>query len=388
MTTIYLDNAATSFPKPPAVAQAVYRYLTEVGASINRGVYASAQDAGLVTLALREGLCRLFGHSDPTHCILTPGNTWGLNMVLRGWLRPGDHCLVSAMEHNAVMRPLHDLAARGVTFNRIPCDSAGRLDPADIVPLLRPNTRLLVMAHGSNVSGAVQDVWAVGRICREYGVPFVLDAAQTAGHWPIDFEGMGLSALSVPGHKGLMGPSGIGALLVSPGFAKGLTPLVTGGTGSASDLEVQPDYMPDRFESGTHNLPGIYGLQASVEFLLDTGVETLQRHEAELTGRFLAGVKDLPGVRVAGPLGTADRCGAISLDFQTIDNAEAAFRLERDYGILTRCGLHCAPNAHKTLGTFPQGTVRFSPGSFTTPEEIDAAVAAVKALAGCGAEQG
>lgn len=185
-----------------------------------------------------------------------------------------------------------------------------------------------------------------------------------------------------------MGPSGIGALLLSAGFAKGLTPLVTGGTGSASDLEVQPDYMPDRFESGTHNLPGIYGLQAAVDFLLETGVDALQRHEAELTGRFLAGVRDLPEVRVAGPLGTADRCGVISLDFRTIDNAEAAFRLERDYGILTRCGLHCAPNAHKTLGTFPQGTVRFSPGFFTTPEEIDAAVAAVKALAGCGAEQG
>ena len=258
MPAIYLDNAATSFPKPPAVAEAVGRYLTEVGASINRGVYASAQDAGMTTLLLREGLCRLFRHPDPTHCVLTAGNTMGLNMALRGALKPGDHCLVSAMEHNAVMRPLQDLADQGVSFDRIPCDSAGRLDPADILTLLRPNTRLLVMAHGSNVSGAVQDAEAVGRICREKGIPFVLDAAQTAGHWDIDFTGWGLAALSVPGHKGLMGPSGIGALLLEPDFARTLSPIVTGGTGSASDSERQPAYMPDRFESGTPNLPGAH----------------------------------------------------------------------------------------------------------------------------------
>ena len=381
MRPIYLDNAATSFPKPPAVAQAMSRYLTEVGASINRGVYASAQDAGMTTLLLREGLCRLFHHGDPTHCVLTAGNTMGLNMVLRGALRPGDHCLVSAMEHNAVMRPLQDLAAQGVSFDRIPCDSAGRLDPADIPPLIRPNTRLLVMAHGSNVSGAVQDAAAVGRICRERGIPFALDAAQTAGHWDLDFTGWGLSALSVPGHKGLMGPSGIGALLLDPAFARELTPIVTGGTGSASDSEIQPAYMPDRFESGTPNLPGIYGLQAAVDFILDTGVEVLHRREMELTGQFLEGIRDVPGIRLAGPRELENRAGVISVDFLAADNAEAAFRLEQAYGILTRCGLHCAPSAHKTLGTFPQGTVRFSPGWFTTPEEIRAAVDAVREIA-------
>ena len=355
MRPIYLDNAATSFPKPPAVAQAMLRYMTEVGASINRGVYSSAQDAGMTTLLLREGLCRLFHHSDPTHCILTSGNTMGLNMILRGWLRPGDHCLVSSMEHNAVMRPLQDLADQGVCFDRIPCDSAGRLDPEAIRPLVRPNTRLLVMAHGSNVGGAIQDAAAVGRVCGEYGIPFALDAAQTAGHWEIDFEAMGLSALSVPGHKGLMGPSGIGALLLSPGFAKGLSPLVTGGTGSASDTERQPAYMPDRFESGTPNLPGIYGLQAAVDFVLETGVEALRRREEELTGLLLDGLRGIPQIRLAGPEGKDHRAGVVSIDFLREDNAEAAFRLEQEFGILTRCGLHCAPSAHKTLGTFPQG---------------------------------
>ena len=384
MRPIYLDNAATSFPKPPAVAQAMLRYMTEVGASINRGVYSSAQDAGMTTLLLREGLCRLFHHSDPTHCILTSGNTMGLNMILRGWLRPGDHCLVSSMEHNAVMRPLQDLADQGVCFDRIPCDSAGRLDPEAIRPLVRPNTRLLVMAHGSNVGGAIQDAAAVGRVCGEYGIPFALDAAQTAGHWEIDFEAMGLSALSVPGHKGLMGPSGIGALLLSPGFAKGLSPLVTGGTGSASDTERQPAYMPDRFESGTPNLPGIYGLQAAVDFVLETGVEALRRREEELTGLLLDGLRGIPQIRLAGPEGTDHRAGVVSIDFLREDNAEAAFRLEQEFGILTRCGLHCAPSAHKTLGTFPQGTVRFSVGWFTTPEEVSAAVDAVRRISAGG----
>ena len=381
MRPIYLDNAATSFPKPPAVAQAMLRYMTEVGASINRGVYSSAQDAGMTALLLREGLCRLFHHGEATRCVLTPGNTMGLNMVLRGWLRPGDHCLVSSMEHNAVMRPLQDLAAQGVAFGRIPCAGDGRLDPADIAPLIRPNTRLLVMAHGSNVSGTVQDAAAVGAVCRERGIPFVLDAAQTAGHWEIDFAGWGLAALSVPGHKGLMGPGGIGALLLSPEFARELTPIVTGGTGSASDSEVQPDYLPDRFESGTPNLPGIYGLQAAVDFVLETGVEALRVHEAALTRRFLDGLRDVPGIRLAGPWELENRAGVVSLDFLRADNAEISFRLEQEYGILTRCGLHCAPSAHKTLGTFPQGTVRFSHGWYTAAEEIDAAVEAVRALA-------
>lgn len=381
MNTIYLDNGATSFPKPPAVAQAMLQYMTEVGASINRGVYGSAQAAGMTTLMLREGLCRLFHHSDPTHCVLTAGNTMGLNMVLRGWLRPGDHCLVSSVEHNAVMRPLHDLAEQGVTFDRIPCDRDGHLNPADIPALIRPNTRLLVMAHGSNVSGAVQDAMAVGAICHEHGIPFVLDAAQTAGHWPIDFEAMHLSALSVPGHKGLMGPSGIGALLLSADFAKNLTPILTGGTGSASDSEAQPDYMPDKFESGTPNLPGIYGFHAAVDFILDTGVEALQERERQLTKYFLDKLRDVKDIRLAGPWDLENRVGVISVDFAQVDNAEAAYQLEQDYGILTRCGLHCAPSAHKTLGTFPQGTVRFSVGHYTTEAEIDTAVQAIAEIA-------
>ncbi len=278
------------------------------------------------------------------------------------------------------MRPLHSLADQGVAFDRVPCNGEGYLDPADLLPLLRPNTRLVVIAHGSNVGGGIQDAAAIGKICRERGIPLLLDAAQTAGHWDIDFEGWGLSALSVPGHKGLMGPSGIGALLLSPEFAKGLTPLITGGTGSASDSERQPTYMPDRLESGTPNLPGIYGLHAAVEFILETGVETFRRREEELTSQFLAGLQDIPNIRLAGPWTLENRAGVISVDFLEQDNAEAAFCLEQQFGILTRCGLHCAPAAHRTLGTFPQGTVRFSPGWYTSPEEVAAAIAAVQGI--------
>lgn len=382
MKTIYLDNAATSFPKPPQVARRMADYLLQVGATVNRSVYGAAQEAGMTELTLRQRLCRLFSFSDPTHVILTPGNTMGLNMILRGFLRPGDHCLVSSMEHNAVMRPLHDLLAAGVTFERIPCDGTGRLDPAEIAPRIRPNTRMLVMAHGSNVSGTVQDAQTVGRICREYGIAFCLDAAQTAGHVPISFPDLNLSALSAPGHKGLLGPSGMGVLLLAPEFAKNLVPIVTGGTGSASDLEAQPDYMPDRFEPGTPNVPGIYGLEAALAFLEETGVETVAAHDRNLTKRFLDGLREIPEVRLAGPDTVEGRVGVISVDFLHADNAEAADRLEREFGILTRCGLHCAPSAHRTLGTFPQGTVRFSLGWYNTEADVDAALAAIKAVSG------
>lgn len=380
MSPVYLDHAATSFPKAPGVADAMTHYLTQVGASVNRGVYGSAQEAGLVCLSLREALCTLFHHPDPTCCILTPGNTWGINLVLRGLLKPGDHVLVSSMEHNAVMRPLRQLETEGVTFDRIPCDSEGFLDVSAIPGLIRPETRLCVIAHASNVSGCVQDAAAVGRICKEQGIFFLLDAAQTAGHWPIDFKALALSALAVPGHKGLLGPQGIGALLITKELAQALSPVITGGTGSASHTEFQPDYLPDKFEPGTPNLPGIYGLEAAVRFVLEAGIESFQMQEEALTARFLDGLREVPAIRLAGPWDVSERVSVISLDFPGRDNGEISFLLEQDYGILTRCGLHCAPSAHQTLGTFPQGTVRFSVGYGTTEEDVDAALNAVRVL--------
>lgn len=377
MDEIYLDNAATSFPKPEGVSDAMKTYVDQVGATINRSVYGSAQDAGLVTLRLRERLKRLFRFPEPvTHVILTPGATWGLNMVIKGFLKPGDHCLVSTMEHNAVMRPL--LQMEGVSFDRIPCNREGLLDPADIETLIRPNTRLLIMAHGSNVCGSVQNAKAVGQICGKHKIAFALDAAQTAGHYPIDFAEFQLSALCVPGHKGLLGPSGIGALLLTAEFAKMLDPLVAGGTGSASNSEYLPAYLPDRFESGTPNLPGIYGWEAALRFVESVGVDPLRDHEMKLCQRFLEGLESIPGVSLCGTRDLCCRVGVVSVDFLRKDNAQAAFALETDYGILTRCGLHCAPSAHKTLGTFPRGTVRFSLGFANTEKDVDAALAAIR----------
>lgn len=379
MRTIYLDNAATSFPKPEGVSWAMKAYIDQVGATINRSVYSSAQDAGLVTLQLRERLKRLFCFPAPvTHVILTPGATWGLNMAIKGFLKPGDHCIVSSMEHNAVMRPLLQLT--DVEFDRIPCDREGCLNPADIEGLIRPNTKLLVMAQASNVCGSVQDAKAVGEICARHGIAFVLDAAQTAGHYPIDFEAFQLSALCVPGHKGLLGPSGIGALLMTDAFAKALNPIVAGGTGSASDSEYLPDYLPDRFESGTPNLPGIYGWEAALRYVEDRGVESLRSHEMQLCSRFLEGLEKIHGVALCGTRDLHRRVGVVSVDFLHQDNAEAAFRLETEFGILTRCGLHCAPSAHKTLDTFPRGTVRFSLGFASTEADVDAALAAIRAI--------
>lgn len=268
----------------------------------------------------------------------------------------------------------------GVTFDRIPCDGTGRMDVAAAEGLFRKETRLVVLAHGSNVSGTVQDAEAVGRLCQAHGVAFCLDAAQTAGHMPVDFTALRLSALSVPGHKGLLGPSGIGALLLSPDFAKDLTPMVTGGTGSASDTEIQPPFMPDRFESGTPNVPGIYGLEAALAFLEEIGVEQIAAHDRMLTTRFLAGLRAIPGAALVGPDTVEGRVGVLSVDFLGLDNAEAAEQLEREYGILTRCGLHCAPSAHKTLGTFPRGTVRFSLGWFNTEADVDYALKAIEAV--------
>ena len=375
---IYLDNAATSFPKPPQVAERMNEYITNIGATINRSAYGPAQEAGLVTLRLRERIARLLGYGGRlTHVILTGGCTMSLNMAIQGWLRPGDHCIVSSMEHNAVMRPL---TALGMEYDRIPCDKEGLLDPADIPALIRPNTKLLVMAHGSNVSGAVQDAAAVGQICRDYGIPFLLDAAQTAGHIPVNFDDFGCSALAVPAHKGLLGPSGSGALILTPEYAEQLKPLLTGGTGSASHTELQPSFLPDKFEPGTPNLPGIYGWEASLAFLEEQTIDVLRKHDVACMERFLNGISTIKGVQLVGTRDVSRRVGVFALDFPGQDNAMVGDRLEREFGILSRCGLHCAPNAHKTLGTWPQGVVRLSFGWMTTEQDIDQTINAIKVL--------
>ena len=377
---IYLDNAATSFPKAPGVGRAMAAYIDEIGANIGRGSYAAAEEAGQRVWAVRQSLARLFNFpGSPRQVVFTPGATYGLNQILRGYLRPGDHVVVSSLEHNAVMRPLRELEAAGVELSLLPADRQGLSDIAALPALLRPQTRLMLVNHASNVCGAVFPLEAAAALCRERGVALAVDACQSAGHYPLDFAGLGLSALALSGHKGLLGPQGVGALLLEADIAQQLRPLVSGGTGSSSDREVQPDFLPDRLESGTLNLPGIIGLGAAVEYVRQQVVAALREHELALTQTLLAGLDALP-LRVIGPRDPRLRVGVVALDLAPLDNAEAAARLEAEFGLACRCGLHCSPRAHMTLGTFPQGTLRLSLGYANTPADVQAALTALSAV--------
>lgn len=382
---IYLDHAATSGKKAPGVAEAVYECLSGLSANVNRSTYALSSSVAMRVLECRELLADRFSFPDPSHVVFTPGQTAGLNMVLQGYLAPHDHVLVSSMEHNAVMRPLQSLAkSKGVVIDRVPCAEDGTLEPDQILSYLHPRTKLAVFTHASNVSGTLLPIAEIGALLEARGIPLVLDAAQTAGHVPIDFQSMHLSALAVPAHKGLLGPAGLGALLLAPELSFAMHPLLCGGTGSASDSEIQPDYMPDKFESGTLNLPGIMGLHAALTFLTPDRIIALEQEERRLTERLVAGVLQNKRVRLAGVPGTEGRVGVVSVDCLSMDNAEVAYRLEEEYSVCTRCGLHCAPSAHRTLGTFPQGTVRFSIGYGTTDEEVDTAVSALLQIVSAG----
>ncbi|MCI2058682.1 MAG: aminotransferase class V-fold PLP-dependent enzyme [Oscillibacter sp.] len=373
MDTIYFDNAATSFPKAPGVGSAMAELLEHGAFNVGRGGYEGAYLLSARVLDTRERLARLLGVPEDGSVCFTAGVTAALNQFLKGTLHPGDHVIVSSMEHNAVMRPLRTLERGGVAVSTAPCNADGTLDPQRVRDLFRPNTRAVVCTHASNVCGTLLPVEEIGRLCRERQLRFAVDAAQTAGIFPIDMAKMHIDFLAFPGHKGLRGPQGVGGFAVSAALAAEMLPLIEGGTGSRSDSELQPEFLPDRFESGTLPLPAIIGLRQALTELEKTGTEPLLARERQLTEQFLRGLAELPGCRVAGiadPGRMEERLGVVSVDFSPADNAMAAFLLEQRAGIMTRVGLHCAPAAHKTLGTFPQGTVRFSFGPENTPEEV------------------
>ena len=385
MQKIYLDQAATSFPKAPGTAEAVYRYMRDCGCNVSRGSYAGAYSAEELVYDTRILLCRLFGcgDADSKKVVFTINVTESLNVLLKGLLRPGDHVLVSSMEHNAVMRPLGQLAKQGIRVTRVPCAGDGSMDPADLEARIEKDTKAVVMLHASNVCGTVLPAAEVGAICRERGIRFILDTAQTAGTLPVDMNAMGIDALAFTGHKGLLGPQGTGGFLIREDLAAETEPLITGGTGSISHTEDVPDFLPDRFEAGTLNLPGIAGLNASLAWLLAQPAGSILAHELALTGRFLGHMEELEEdglLRIVGKRSTEGRTGVVSIVPAGKDPAELAFRLDEEYGIATRVGLHCAPAAHRTLGTWPQGTVRFSFGAFNTEAETDEAAKAVAAL--------
>ena len=371
MKGIYFDNAATSFPKAPGLAEQISCYLTANGANINRSVYESSYEAGHTVFETRELLCDFFNFSAPENVIFTKNVTESLNTVLKGLFKKDDHLIISSLEHNAVMRPLATLQGKGVRVSVVPCGSRGELEPGIIENFITPRTRAIVMTHASNVCGTVLPLAQVGAICKKHNLFFIIDSAQTAGFLDLDMKELQADALAFTGHKGLLGPQGIGGLLLTDELADLLEPLIEGGTGSLSASTSQPPYLPDKFESGTLNIPGIYGLNAAVKYLLKTGIANIRAHELSLTEKFLEGAAAIPGVKIIGPSGLTGRTALVSLDFVNHDNAIIADNLYKHYHIMTRCGLHCAPAAHHTLGTFPHGTVRFSFSHFNTTAEIN-----------------
>ena len=386
MNKIYLDQASTSFPKAPSVAQAVYDYLSGSAVNVNRGGYRAAYSVEEQIFETREQLLRLFHFTSGKgkNVIFTENITASLNVLLKGLLNPGDHVLVTAMEHNAVMRPLVQLEKHGISFDRIPCASDGSLLLDRAAALLRPETKLVVCLHASNVCGTVMPAQEIGDFCKEHGLLFILDTAQTAGTINIEMEKCHIDALAFTGHKGLRGPQGTGGFLIRNKLAAQIEPLISGGTGSASHSEEVPAFLPDRFEPGTPNIPGILGLHAALCDLEKQSMEEIRQHELMLTQYFMDGIRNLDPeekfLRIIGKKNTENRCAVVSVQTLHMDMAQAAFELDSTYGIMTRVGLHCAPNAHKTLGTYPKGTLRFSFGSENTKQELDIALDALSAL--------
>ena len=379
--TIYFDNGSTSWPKAPGVAKAMAELLENGAFNINRGNYAGAYEIEGIVLDTRDKLSRLFDGRDSRAAVFTPGVTYSLNYFIKDVLKDGGHVLVTGLEHNAVMRPLEQMRGQGVSYDIVPVDTEGNLDPDVLEGMIKPETRAVIATHASNVCGTIVPVGEIGEICRKKNLYFAVDTAQSAGTIPVDMEKYGIDFLAFTGHKGLLGPQGIGGFLISEELNENMQPLIAGGTGSQSDSLRMPENLPDKYESGTMNLPGIIGLHAALEYLEKTGIDVIHKKKMALTEHFLNQVKEIPKVRIAGRKDTENRVAVVSLDFQAVDNAVAAFELEQEYGIMTRVGLHCAPTAHKSIHTFPQGTVRFAFGAENTMEEIDLCVEGIKRIA-------
>ena len=377
---VYLDNAATSFPKPPAVWKAMEGYFFEIGGNPGRSGHRLSYRASEILFDAREALARLFNIKNPERIVFTKNATEAINVALYGLLRPGDRVVTTAMEHNAVMRPLRHLErTRGIQLEVVPADSSGMVDLEAMAPALEKGAALLVLNHASNVTGSMVDLVRVGALARDAGVPLMVDVAQTAGCFLIDVEAMNISILAFTGHKGLMGPQGTGGLYVAPGLEP--EPLIRGGTGSNSELEEQPSMWPDVHESGTPNVVGLAGLRAGVEFVMEQGVERIREHEGRLFSSFWDGAQKIPGLTLYGPRPWEERVAVVSLTLEGQDPAWVGHRLDRDFGVMVRVGLHCAPSAHRSIGTFPTGTVRVAFGFFNSQEDVAVVLEALETLA-------
>lgn len=379
---IYFDNAATSWPKPPGVVEAMVHFLEAVGANPGRAAHQRAIESGRIVYDTREAVAELFNAPDPLRVVFGANVTEALNLALRGYLRPGDHVITSSMEHNSVMRPLRALERRGVDLTVIACSPEGLLGPADVEAAIRPNTAMVVLNHASNVVGTLLPVGEVGRIARNHDVLLLVDAAQTGGAYPCDVQLDEIDLLGFTGHKSLYGPMGTGGLVIGERVdVDRLRPITRGGTGSNSELEKQPDFLPDMCESGTPNVVGLAGLEAGVRWVLERGVDEIRGHEVMMTERLIEGLRAIDGVTVYGGLDAEYQTATVSFNVAGMASSEVGLRLDDDYGIMCRVGLHCAPAAHRTIGTFPDGTVRFGLSAFNTLEEVRKGIEAVRTLA-------
>lgn len=375
----YMDNAATSFPKPEVVYEAMDHFNRNMGGNPGRGSNHQTLEASSVVMEARDHLADLFNIQDSLQIAFTSNVTEAINMALKGLLKSGDHVITTSLEHNAVARPLYLMSQQGIEWTRVSCTPCGELDPEEIRRSIRPNTRLICMLHASNVMGSIMPIREAGKIAREHGVLFMVDAAQTAGVLPIDVEDDGIDILCFTGHKALLGPQGTGGIYIRPGFT--LQTVKEGGTGSSSEDLEHPFFMPDHLEAGTLNTPGIAGLLAGVRFIEQEGLATIRDHEKRLSKLLMEGLLDIPGIKLYGP-GNADKQTAvIAFNVQGMDCGEVSLQLDYDYNIVTRAGLHCAPLAHTTLGTLEEGACRLSWGYFSTKEEIEYVIKAVADIA-------
>lgn len=383
MRRIYVDNAATSWPKPDAVYLAVDRYMRECGAPAGRSAYADAVSAARIVDRARNSIARLLGVDDVRRIVFTLNGTDALNIAIHGVVRAGDHVVTTHAEHNSVLRPLRFLEeTKNVEVTRVPCDAAGFVDPGNVVAAIRSNTRLVAVTHASNVSGALQAVAEIGAAARDCGALLLVDAAQSLGHVPVSFDALSADLLAAPGHKGLLGPLGTGVLVVGPRAESQITSLRQGGTGTQSEDDRQPVELPERLEAGNHNVAGITGLAAGVEYLLERGVDKIRQHELALTGRLLEGLRGTANVTVHAPVDLDRQVGVVSISIADYEPQEVAAALDSGYGIQVRAGLHCAPLIHKQVGSDTAGgTVRFSVGPFNTEADVDAILAAMEEIA-------
>lgn len=376
---IYLDNSATSWPKPPSVVDAISNYLNNYGGSPGRSGHHFTLKAATEVFETRELLASLFNAPSSDRVIFTANATQAINTTLFGLLKHGDHVIISHMEHNSVVRPLRNLEQNGtIELTIVDCDEEGFINLETLNNSFKSNTKLVVTIHGSNVTGTIQPIRQIGEICKSKDVLYMVDAAQSAGILPIDIQKDNIDILAFTGHKELYGPSGIGGLCIKNDLQ--IKSLLHGGTGSKSESETHPIFYPDRLEAGTLNTVGIVGLKAGIQYILDHGMNNILEKQVKLTESFLSGIRDLDGVIIYGPNKNKEKLPIVSLNILDKMPSDVAFILDNDFGIMTRAGLHCSPLAHKTIGTFPHGTVRFSMGSFTTQEEIEYTIDKIKQL--------